>query len=225
MLASMHIHVKWKWAMNRRRRGTSQDASFVCPCRFCSKLNLRGRQRKFTDTHSHSHSHIHCVFRADFFTQLFLRCSSGFSIKMLLATSSRLHRPLWPILAAAALFGTFSGPRHLTQESHPETGRRCARAAMSRPAAHMLGHEPEPLTAVAPPVRAGTGAAGAVDARRRASMVHQMASATMAAPEPSTRCAASAPTALTAALDCQLIFRLLWPRPTRHHRACRPLTP
>ena len=136
MLASMHIHVKWKWAMNRRRRGTSQDASFVCPCRFCSKLNLRGRQRKFTDSHSHSHSHIHCVFRADFFTQLFLRCSSGFSIKMLLATSSRLHRPLWPILAAAALFGTFSGPRHLTQESHPETGRRCTRAAMSRPAAH-----------------------------------------------------------------------------------------
>ncbi len=167
-----------------------------------------------------------CVFRADFFTQLFLRCcSSGFSIKMLLASSPRLHMPLWPLLAAAALFGTFSGPQHLTQESHPETGRRCARAAMSRPAAHMLGHEPEPLTAGAPPVRAGTGAAGAVDARRRASMVHQMASATMAAPEPSTRCAASALTALTAALGRQRIFRLLWPRPTRHHRACRPLTP
>ena len=153
----------------------------------------------------------------------FSRNFSDFS--MLLASSSRLHMPLWPLLAAAALFGTFSGPQHLTQESHPETGRRCARAAMSRPAAHMLGHEPEPLTAVAPPVRAGTGAAGAVDARRRASMVHQMASATMAAPEPSTRCAASAPTALTAALDRQQIFRLLWPRPTRHHRACRPLTP
>jgi len=144
------------------------------------------------------------------------------SIKMLL--TSRLHMPVWPLLAAAALFGTFSGPQHLTQESHPETGRRCARAAMSRPA-HMLGHEPEPFTTVAPPVRAGTGAAGAVDAQRRASMVHQMASATMAAPEPSTRCAASAPTALTAALGRQLIFRLLWPRPTRHHRACRPLTP
>ena len=76
---------------------------------------------------------------------------------------------------------------------------------MSRPAAHMLGHEPEPFTAVAPPVRAGTGAAGAVDAQRRASMVHQMASATMAAPEPSIHSAASALTALTAAHGRQLI--------------------
>eukprot|EP00900_Chrysochromulina_parva_P015311 jgi/Chrpa1/23781/Chrysochromulina_OHIO_Genome00025926-RA len=38
--------------------------------------------------------------------------------------TSRLHMPVWPLLAAAALFGTFSGPQHLTQESHPETGRR-----------------------------------------------------------------------------------------------------
>ena len=180
-------------------------------CRVC-RVNVH------TDTHSHSHTSD-----SNACSELTFLWLSGFSIKMLLA--SRLHMPLWPLLAAAALFGTFSGPQHLTQESHPETGRRCARAAMSRPAAHMLGHEPEPLTAVAPPVRAGTGAAGAVDARRRAPMVHQMASATMAAPEPSTRCAASALTALTAALGRQLIFRLLWPRPTRHHRACRPFTP
>ena len=53
--------------------------------------------------------------------------------------------PLWPFLAAVALFGTWSGPQHMTLESHPETGRRSALAAMSRPAANMLGHEPEPL--------------------------------------------------------------------------------
>ena len=70
---------------------------------------------------------------------------------MLVASSSRClaHMPLWPFLAAAALFGTFSGPQHLTQESHPETGRR--RAAMLRPAAHVLGHEPEPLASPSQP--------------------------------------------------------------------------
>ena len=178
-----------------------------------------------SQTHIHIHIHTFTACSELTFSRNFFVTFGIFDYKMLLASSSRLHMPLWPLLAAAALFGTFSGPQHLTQESHPETGRRCARAAMSRPAAHMLGHEPEPFTTVARPVRAGTRAAGAVDAQRRASMVHQMASATMAAPEPSTRCAASAPTALTAALDCQLIFRLLWPRPTRHHRAFRPLTP
>ena len=64
---------------------------------------------------------------------------------MLLAssTTSCLQMPLWLFLAAAALFGTFSSPQHLMQESHPETGRRCA--AMTRPAAHVLGHELGPL--------------------------------------------------------------------------------
>ena len=149
------------------------------------------------------------------------RVPSSYLLILLTSSSSRcLQMPLWPFLAAAALFGTWSGPQHMTLESHP--GRRSARAAMSRPAAHMLGtgRSPSPIPhSRRPSVRAGTGAVRAVDARRRASMVHQMASATMAAPEPSTRCAASAPTALTAALGRQLIFSLLWPRPTRHHRA------
>ena len=66
--------------------------------------------------------------------------------RMLLTSSTRcLQMPLWPFLAAVALFGTWSGPQHMTLESHPETGRRSALAAMSRPAANMLGHEPEPL--------------------------------------------------------------------------------
>jgi len=145
---------------------------------------------------------------------------------MLVASSSRclVHMPLWPFLAAAALFGTFSGPQHLTQESHPETGRR--RAAMLRPATRARPRAGAPrlsLTAVAPPVRTGTGAAGAGDARRRAGCMrtqsHQMASATMVAPEPSIRCAISAPTAQTVALGCQLLLILLWSRPSRHHRA------
>ena len=60
----------------------------------------------------------------------------------MLKSRGPLHMPLWPFLAAAALFGTFSGPQHLTQELHPETGRRSARAAMSRPAAHV---SPSPI--------------------------------------------------------------------------------
>jgi hypothetical protein len=130
---------------------------------------------------------------------------------LMLTSSSRcLQTPLWPFLAAAALFGTFSGPQYLTQESHHETGRRSARARRhvppGRTRARPRAGAPRPtLTAVAPPVRAGTGAVREVDARRRASMVHQMASATMAAPEPSIHSAASARTALIAALGRQLI--------------------
>ena len=131
---------------------------------------------------------------------------------LLLSSSSRcLQMPLWPLLAAAALFGTWSGPQHMTLQSHTETGRRCLRAPPCR-ARPRAGAPCLSLTAVIPPVRTGTGAAGAVDARSCASMVHQMASATMAAREPSSQSAASAPTALTAALGRQLIFPLIWPR-------------
>ena len=67
----------------------------------------------------------------------------------MLKSRGPLHMPLWPFLAAAALFGTFSGPQHLTQESHPETGRRSARAAMSRPA-RVLGPRAGPLASAHP---------------------------------------------------------------------------
>ena len=141
---------------------------------------------------------------------------------LLLSSSSRcLQMPLWPLLAAAALFGTWSGPQHMTLQSHTETGRRCLRAPPCR-ARPRAGAPCLSLTAVIPPVRTGTGAAGAVDARSCASMVHQMASATMAALEPSSQSAASAPTALTAALGRQLIFPLIWPRPHRHRHRHRP---
>jgi hypothetical protein len=147
-------------------------------------------------------------------------------LMVMLSSSTRcLQMPLWPFLAAAAaLFGTFSGPQHLTQESHPETGQRSARARRhvppGRTRARPRAGAPRPsLTAVAPPIRAGTGAVRAVDARRRASMVHQMASATMAAPEPSIHSAASAPTALTAALGRHPHHSLLV------HHQFRPLLP
>ena len=137
-------------------------------------------------------------------------CRKTLLMVMLSSSTRCLQMPLWPFLAAAAaLFGTFSGPQHLTQESHPETGRRSARARRHVPPgtrARPRAGAPRPsLTAVAPPVRAGTGTVRALDARRRASMVHQMASATMAAPEPSIHSAASALTALTAAHGRQFI--------------------
>ena len=80
------------------------------------------------------------------------------TILMLASTSRCLQMPLWPFLAAAALFGTFSGPQHLTQESHPETGRRSARARRhvppGRTRARPRAGAPRPsLTAVAPPFR------------------------------------------------------------------------
>jgi len=152
-------------------------------------------------------------------------CQDATLLMVMLSSSTRcLQMPLWPFLAAAAaLFGTFSGPQHLTQESHPETGRRSARARRHVPPgtrARPRAGAPRPsLTAVDPPVRAGTGTVRALDARRRASMVHQMASATMAAPEPSIHSAASAPTARTAARGRQLTQPLLWLRPIGHHRA------
>ena len=124
---------------------------------------------------------------------------------MLLAssTTSCLQMPLWLFLAAAALFGTFSSPQHLMQESHPETGRRCVCARRHDPpgrtrARPRAGAPRLSLRANAPPSRAGTGAAAAINARRRA-LVQKMKGATMADPERSTQSAPSAPIARTAA--------------------------
>ena len=121
---------------------------------------------------------------------------------MLLAssTTSCLQMPLWLFLAAAALFGTFSSPQHLMQE----TGRRCVCARRHDPPVRMTRARPRAgaprlsLRANAPPSRAGTGAAAAINARRRA-LVQKMKGATMADPERSTQSAPSAPIARTAA--------------------------
>jgi len=125
---------------------------------------------------------------------------------MLLAsrgTTRCLQMPLWLFLAAAALFGTFSSPQHLMQESHPETGRRCVCARRHDPpgrtrARPRAGAPRLSLRANAPPSRAGTGAAAAINARRRA-LVQKMKGATMADPERSTQSAPSAPIARTVA--------------------------
>ena len=219
--------------MNRRRRGTSQDASFVCPCRFCSKHKLAWEATKIysrvtdvTQTHIHihtPHSTSELTFSRNFFVDFrgFDKNAARVLVPIAHAAlaasrSSCAVRDFLRPTAPDARVASRDGPEvRARRHVPPDRTHARPRAGAPRPS----------LTAVAPPVRAGTGAAGAVDARRCASMVHQMASATMAVPEPSTRCAASAPTALTAALGRQLIFRLLWPRPTRHHRACRPLTP
>ena len=121
---------------------------------------------------------------------------------MLLAssTTSCLQMPLWLFLAAAALFGTFSSPQHLMQE----TGRRCVCARRHDPPVRMTRARPRAgaprlsLRANAPPSRAGTGAAAAINARRRA-LVQKMKGAMMADPERSTQSAPSAPIARTAA--------------------------
>ncbi len=123
---------------------------------------------------------------------------------MLLAsrgTTRCLQMPLWLFLAAAALFGTFSSPQHLMQESHPETGWRCVCARCHDPpgrtrARPRAGAPRLSLRANAP--RAGTGAAAAINARRRA-LVQKMKGATMADPERSTQSAPSAPIARTVA--------------------------